>query len=103
MTDKMRGEFEAEILKNKAAFQIRRVASGEYQSGTTQELWKYWQTATELERERCAKVCDELGDYWSAYKDTALLNGDVDLSNAASGEPRAATAIAAAIRQGGDA
>lgn len=51
-----------------------------------------------VEREACATVCDDLEQHWSDYKDTALLNGDVDLSNAASGEPRAARAIAAAIR-----
>lgn len=50
MTDKSRKAFEAEILKNKAAFQIIRVASGEYKSGSTQELWEYWQAATAAER-----------------------------------------------------
>ena len=50
------------------------------------------------EREACAVVCDEMAEHWAAYKDSALLNGDVDLSNAASGEPRAARAIAALIR-----
>ena len=55
-----RDAFEAEILKNKAAFQVCRVASGEYQSGTTQELWECWQSATALERERCAKVCEAM-------------------------------------------
>jgi hypothetical protein len=53
------------------------------------------------EREECAKVCDELGAYWAGYKDTALLNGDIALSNAASGEPRAAEAIAKSIRARG--
>ena len=57
MTEKMRDAFEAEILKNKAAFQVCRVASGEYQSGSTQEIWEYWQAATLAEREGCAKVC----------------------------------------------
>lgn len=50
------------------------------------------------EREACAVICDELRQHWTDYKDTALLNGDIELSNAASGEPRAAEAIAAAIR-----
>ena len=54
-----------------------------------------------MEREACAEIADELGSNWSAYKDTALLNGDIELSNAASGEPRAAKAIAAAIRARG--
>jgi hypothetical protein len=60
MTDKMRSDFEAEILKNRAAFMLTKVASGEYQSGTTQELWKYWQAATLVERESCALVCEGL-------------------------------------------
>lgn len=53
------------------------------------------------EREACAKVCEEMHDHYSALKDTALLNGDVDLSNASSGEPRACEFLAAAIRQRG--
>ena len=48
--------------------------------------------------EMCAVVPDELGEHYSAIKDTALLNGDVELSNASSGEPRACIAIADAIR-----
>lgn len=58
--------------------------------------------AAAVMKERCAKVCEELGDHWSAYKDTALLNGDIELSNAASGESRAAEAIATVIRALGD-
>lgn len=54
------------------------------------------------EREACAVICDELESFWNAEKDVALLNGDVDLSNASSGEPRAARAIAAAIRARGN-
>lgn len=54
------------------------------------------------EREECAKVCDETEEHWSAYKDAALLNGDTDLSNAASGEPRAARFIAERIRARGE-
>ena len=46
-----------------------------------------------------ATVCDELESHYSAYKDTAMLNGDVGLSNAASGEPRAARFIAAELRR----
>lgn len=53
------------------------------------------------EREACAKVCEEMHDHYSALKDTALLNGDVDLSNASSGEPRACEFLATAIRQRG--
>ena len=54
------------------------------------------------EREACAAICDELESFWPAEKDVALLNGDVALSNASSGEPRAARAIAQAIRARGE-
>ena len=57
--------------------------------------------AIEAEREACAQVCDEMHEHYSALKDTALLNGDVDLSNASSGEPRACEFLAAAIRARG--
>jgi len=66
--------------------------------GSTEALRQLVRGAVEQERERCARICDEMGEHWSAYKDTALLNGDVDLSNAASGEPRAAEALARLIR-----
>jgi len=51
------------------------------------------------EREAITAMCDEMKTYWADYASTALLNGDVDLSNAASGEPRAAEAIARMIRE----
>lgn len=57
-----------------------------------------WDAAIKHEREACAVICDELQEHYAGYKDTALLNGDVELSNASSGEPRACIAIAAAIR-----
>lgn len=57
--------------------------------------------AAAKEREACAQVCDEMHTHYSDYKDTALLNGDVELSNAASGEPRACEAIAKIIRARG--
>jgi hypothetical protein len=60
--------------------------------------WVAWQAGAKAMQERAAVVCDELHEHYSGYKDTALLNGDVELSNAASGEPRACIAIAAAIR-----
>ena len=60
-------------------------------------------TSAAAEREACAAICDELESFWSAEKDVALLNGDVALSNASSGEPRAARAIAQAIRARGTA
>jgi hypothetical protein len=54
------------------------------------------------EREECAKLCEEMREHYSNYKDTALLNSDIDLSNAASGEPRACEFLAAAIRTRGN-
>lgn len=51
--------------------------------------------------EECAVICEELETHYTDYASTALLNGDVALSNAASGEPRACRAIAAAIRAKG--
>ena len=85
MTEKMRSDFETEILKRKAAFQVHRVASGEYQNCATQEIWEYWQAATKAEQERCAKVCE------------ARFMGDLNR------EDLEARNCAAAIRQGGDA
>lgn len=64
-------------------------------------MWAEIAKHVALEREACAAICDELESFWSAEKDVALLNGDVALSNATSGEPRAARAIATAIRARG--
>jgi hypothetical protein len=58
----------------------------------------YGEEVAKMEREACLTICAELHEHYSGYKDTALLNGDVELSIAASGEPRACEAIAAAIR-----
>jgi len=63
----------------------------------TDELLSFARAIEQEERQACANLCDELGQHWNDYKDTALLNGDVALSNAASGEPRAARAVKAAI------
>ena len=52
------------------------------------------------ERERCTTICDELEAIWSALKDSALLNGDVALSNSHAGEPRAARIIKEQILKG---
>ena len=59
--------------------------------------------AVAYEREACAVICDELGEHWNDYKDTALLNGNINLSNSASGEPRAAMRLATEIRARGEA
>lgn len=65
------------------------------------QLVRFAALVVAAEREACALVCDEMQEHWSAIKDTALLNGDVDLSNASSGEPRAAESLAALIRARG--
>jgi hypothetical protein len=49
--------------------------------------------------ERCAALCDEYGELMASEKDSALLVGKIDLSNAMSGEPRAASFLAGAIRK----
>ena len=48
--------------------------------------------------EECATVCDEMEEHYAAYASTALINGDVQLANAASGEPRACRFIAEKLR-----
>lgn len=50
-------------------------------------------------RNECVTLCDELEQHYADYANTALLNGDIDLSIAASGEPRAARFIAQTIRE----
>lgn len=50
------------------------------------------------ENEACALICDEMQLHYRAYADTALLNGNVELSIASSGEPRACEFIANTIR-----
>ncbi|UCV00277.1 hypothetical protein [Acidovorax radicis] len=64
----------------------------------TVELERFAALVAAKEREACAQVCDEMRSHYSDYKDTALLNGDVELSNAASGEPRACEFLAKAMR-----
>jgi hypothetical protein len=46
-----------------------------------------------------AEICDEMQQHWNDYKDTALLNDDIGLSLAASGEPRAARFLAERFRK----
>lgn len=57
-----------------------------------------YQRGVRDEREALKSICEELKQHYSDYAATALLNGDVDLSNAASGEPRACRAMIDAIR-----
>lgn len=57
--------------------------------------------AVAVEREACAKVCDELEERLSASRYTALLNGDASPSNMVFSEPLAARHMAAAIRARG--
>jgi hypothetical protein len=82
--------------KNRADFMRRACQEAQDIAATAQESVR---KAVLNERKRCLAICEEMEQHWSDYKDTALLNGDVDLSNAASGEPRAARAIADLIRK----
>jgi hypothetical protein len=79
------------------------MAQGQEREQTIDRLQRFVGRAVAAEREACAAICDELESFWATEKDVALLNGDVALSNATSGEPRAARAIAQAIRARGDA
>lgn len=64
----------------------------------TSTLYEFARLVEQETLERAALICDEMKEHWSTYKDAALLNGDMALSNAASGEPRAAEALANLIR-----
>lgn len=85
-------------MGNEAALQHGHTYEPEPGDGTIEFLGSFAALVAAKEREACAQVCDEMQEHWSAIKDTALLNGDVALSNALSGEPRAAEALAAIIR-----
>jgi hypothetical protein len=65
-------------------------------SGTV--LTEIWQAAERQALERAAHLCDEYGALMANEKDSALLVGKLDLSNAMSGEPRAAEFLAKSIR-----
>lgn len=67
-----------------------------------QAMERFAELVAANERQAIADICDELERHWSDYKDTALLNDNVALSVAASGEPRAARAIKAAVLARGD-
>lgn len=47
---------------------------------------------------QAAQICEEMGEHWGGYRDTALLNGNIELSMAASGEVRAADFLAEQFR-----
>jgi len=85
---------EIDVLWQRATLESVK-AGGQY------TRYRFAEMVAEAERDACAKLCDELEQHWCDYKDAALLNGEVDLSNATSGEPRAARAIAGAIRARG--
>ena len=94
-----REEFEAWIAGD-ATLSAERDSYG-YTDFSVGLMWNTWQAAhlagQRAMQERVGTLCDELEQHWSDYKDTALINGNVALSNAASGEPRAARAIKAAV------
>ena len=93
-------------MAREAGFSVRRdletPKSYDHIAGYGDALERFAELVAAAEREACAAICDELESFWSAEKDVALLNGDVALSNATSGEPRAARALAAAIRARGE-
>ena len=78
-----------------AGFELKDLPGGS--KGLRPYVFEFAQALLAVERQAVADICDELEQHWSEYKDAALLNGDVGLSNAASGEPRAARAIKAAV------
>ena len=78
-----------------AGFELKDFPDGS--KGLRPYVFEFAQALLAAERQAVADICDELEEHWSEYKDAALLNGDVALSNAASGEPRAARAIKAAV------
>ena len=78
-----------------AGFELKDLPDGS--KGLRPYVFEFAQALLAAERQAVADICDELEEHWSEYKDAAMLNGDVALSNAASGEPRAARAIKAAV------
>ena len=78
-----------------SGFELKDLPDGS--KGLRPYVFEFAQALLAVERQAIAGICDELEEHWSEYKDTALLNGDVALSNAASGEPRAARAIKEAV------
>jgi len=92
MTDRER--FEAWSHDQDEIVGLLRTVDGNYRDCAAFVAWEAWQASRKQALAEMATICEELESHYSAYKDTALLNGDVDLSNAASGEPRACRAIA---------
>ena len=92
-------------MAREAGFSVRRdletPKSYDCIAGYGDALELFAELVAAAEREACAAICEELESFWAAEKDAALLSGDVALSNATSGEPRAARAIATAIRARG--
>ena len=78
-----------------SGFELKDLPDGS--KGLRPYVFEFAQALLAAERQAVADICDELEEHWSEYKDAAMLNGDVALSNAASGEPRAARAIKAAV------
>lgn len=78
-----------------SGFELKDLPDGS--RGLRPYVFEFAEALLAAERQAVADICDELEEHWSEYKDAALLNGEVALSNAASGEPRAARAIKAAV------
>ena len=71
-----------------SGFELKDLPDGS--RGLRPYVFEFAQALLAAERQAVADICDELEQHWSEYKDAAL-------SNAASGEPRAARAIKAAV------
>lgn len=78
-----------------SGFELKDLPDGS--RGLRPYVFEFAEALLAAERQAIADLCDELEHHWSDYKDAALLNDDVALSNAASGEPRAARAIKEAV------
>lgn len=61
--ERMRAEFEewfASQPENGGKRPNRADRGDGYYTASTQRMWESWQAATQRERERCARICDEI-------------------------------------------
>lgn len=73
----MRAKFEAQAKKQLPSvvnFLFSRTENGEYRSSLIRNGWEFFQAATLAERERCAKLCDQVGhDGYGPYDCSAVI------------------------------
>lgn len=87
-TDETRRAFERWITLE-TAHPITRIEQrgyswdGDYATASVDSMWRAWQAAAAAERERCAKICDEiatdrddLADYATAVRCATAIRGD---------------------------